>query len=212
MFNVFQMLKAVPDALAESSRSRARRNAQAHRLIAPPPAGTPLLVSLAFALEHTGIYLGGSKVAELHGDGRVRAVSLTQFINGDSDGTPPMRSGTRIFAACDARTRKPLASGLALETARGALESEDATVGYDYAFVNCHLFTAACARGVSPNSKRFRRLLGGGASSIGRLEALLSKALNGGDDIAWCAVRRDRESFRYRLTPEKKFRLAIEGK
>ena len=79
MVTVLQLLKELPDVVMESVRSRERRNAQAHSLIAPPPAGTPLLVSLALAFEHTGIYLGGSRVAELNGDGYVKAVSLTRL-------------------------------------------------------------------------------------------------------------------------------------
>ena len=54
--------------------------------------------------------------------------------------------------------------------------------------------------------------LGGGIASIGRLEKLLSRALNGGHGICWRAVRRDKENFRYSLTLEKKARLAAEGK
>ena len=62
MEDFLQMLAEIPEAVSESVRSRERRNAKAHRLIAPPPAGTPLLVSLALAFEHTGVYLGGNRV------------------------------------------------------------------------------------------------------------------------------------------------------
>ena len=63
-------------------------------------------------------------------------------------------------------------------------------------------------RGILPGERRFRTLFGGGVASIGKLERLLSHTLNGGDPIAWCAVRRDKENFRYSLTSEKKIRLA----
>ena len=211
MHDLLQMLGSIPDVLVESASSRARRNAQARRLIAPPPAGTPLLVSLALAFEHTGVYLGGNRVAELNGDGHVKAVSLTRFVNGTPDGIWPIRNGTRIFAVCDARTRRPLASARALATAHAAVEGGASRIGYDCAQVNCHLFTAACMRGVLPSERRFRSLLGGGIASIGRLERLLSKTLNGGEAICWCAVRPGKEDFRYALTREKKIRLAAEG-
>ena len=212
MPDLLQMLGMLPDALVESVASRARRNAQAWHLIAPPPAGTPLLVSLALAFEHTGIYLGGNCVAELNGDGHVKAVSLTRFVNGTSNGVWPIRNGTRIFAACDERTRRPLVSAQALATARAAVEAGASWVGYDCAQVNCHLFTAACVCGILSGERGFRSLLGGGIASIGRLERLLSQTLNDGDAICWCAVRRGKEDFRYALTPEKWGRLAMEGK
>lgn len=211
MADFLQALMELPETLAESARSRARRNAQAHSLIAPPPAGTPLLVSLALAFEHTGIYLGDGHVAELNGDGRVKAVSLTRFINGAADGAWTIRNGTRIFAACDARTRRPLASLSTLNTARAAFENSASWREYDFAVINCHLFTAACVRGILPRDRKFKRLLGGGVASVGRLEHVLAQTLNDGRAIAWCAVRRGKADFHYRLTPEKKARLQLEG-
>jgi len=212
MPDLLQMLIEVPEALLESADSRTRRNAQAQRLIAPPPAGTPLLVSLAMAFEHSGIYLGGSQVAELNGDGHVKAVSLSRFVNGTPDGIWPIRNGTRIFAACDARSRRPLANARTLATARAAIEDGVTRTGYDCAQVNCHLFTAACSRGILPGERKFRSLFDGGIASVGKLERLLAKTLNGGRDICWCAVRHDKKKFRYSLAPEKKIRLAAEGK
>ena len=211
MVDFLQMLKKLPDVVLESSRSRERRNAGAHRLITPPPAGTPLLVSLALAFEHTGIYLGGSRVAELNGDGHVKAVSLTQFSNGTPDGAWQVRNGTRTFAACDVRTRRPLASARSLETARAAIEAGSNQMEYDFAQLNCHLFTAACVLGIPPGTRQFRSLFGGGVASIGKLERLLAKTLNHGKGICWCAVRRDKERFHYSLSPGKRIRLAVES-
>ena len=209
MVDFLQMLKELPDVVSESVRSRERRNAGAHRLIAPPPAGTPLLVSLALVFEHTGIYLGGNRVLELDGEGYVKDVSLTQFINGTSDDTRLIRNGTRIFAACDARTRRPLASSRVLETAHAAVEAGGSRLGYDVAQFNCHLFTAACVRGVLPGERGFRSSLGGGVASVGKLERLLSKTLNHGKEIRWCAVRRDKACFHYTLSPEKRIQLLV---
>ncbi len=211
MVDFLQMLVELPEAVSESARSRERRNVEAQRLIAPPPAGTPLLVSLALAFEHTGIYLGGSRVAELNGDGLVKAVSLTRFINGTPDGAWQVRNGTRIFAACDVYTRRPLASAQPLETARAAIEAGSNRMGYDFAQLNCHLFTAACVLGIPPGTRQFRSLFDGRVASIGKLERILAKTLNRGKGICWCAVRRDKERFNYSLSPGKRIRLAVES-
>ena len=211
MVDFLQMLVELPEAVSESARSRERRNVEAQRLIAPPPAGTPLLVSLALAFEHTGIYLGGSRVAELNGDGHVKSVSLTRFINGTPDGAWQVRNGTRIFAACDVGTRRPLASARPLETARAAIEAGSNRMGYDFAQLNCHLFTAACVLGIPPGTRQFRSLFDGRVASIGKLERILAKTLNRGKGICWCAVRRDKERFQYSLSSGKRIRLAVES-
>ena len=109
MDDVLDLLGGCVEALAASAASRAKRNAVADRLIPPPSPGTPLLVSLALAVEHSGVYLGGGRVAELQDDGRVVAVSLTDFVNGSPGAFPAVRTGTRIFAACDAKRESPLA-------------------------------------------------------------------------------------------------------
>ena len=204
------ILESVADALSDSMASRTRRNTGAKRLIAPPPPGTPLLVSLALALEHTGVYLGDNKVAELQDDGFVKTVSLTDFINGDT-ALFPLRNGTRIFAACDARSRKPLGTAAVAKMAR-RLSDEVYYAGYDLIQSNCHLFTAACAAGLKPNDTAFAKLVGKGMTSIGRLESVLARKLNGGRQIEWCPVARNRERFHYKLTKEKVARLKLEGK
>lgn len=210
MKDLGNILEEVGDALAGSLASRTRRNAGAKRLIAPPPPGTPLLVSLALALEHTGIYLGKNKVAELQDDGFVREVTLTEFVNGDT-GPIPLRNGTRIFAACDARSRKPLGTAAVAKMAR-RLSDEAYYAGYDLIQSNCHLFVAACAAGLKPNDTAFAKLVGKGFASIGRLESVLARTLNGGHRIEWCPVARNRERFHYKLTEEKVARLKLEGK
>ena len=210
MKDLGNLIESVADAFAESFASRTRRNAGAGRLIAPPPPGTPLLVSLALALEHTGVYLGDNKVAELQDDGVVKTVSLTDFINGDT--APfPLRNGTRIFAACDARSRKPLGTAAVAKMAR-RLSDEAYYAGYDLIQSNCHLFVAACAAGLKPNDTAFAKLVGKGFASIGRLERVLALKLNGGRRIEWCPVARNKERFHYKLTEEKVARLRLEGK
>lgn len=205
-----KVLAELPDALEASERSRLRRNAAAGRLIAPPPPGTPLLVTLSLVLEHTGIYMGNNRVAELGGDGNVRLVSLSRFINGSEDDLIRLRTGTRIFAACDKRTRRALTSRTAKDTARTALSSPRST-RYDIATVNCHQFTAACINGVLPTDSSFPRQLGSGMASIDKLERVIENALNDGDRMAWCAIARSKDRFRYKLTADKIARLHLEG-
>ena len=210
MKDLGNILESVADAISDSMASRTRRNAGAKRLIAPPPPGTPLLVSLALALEHTGVYLGDNKVAELQDDGFVKTVSLTDFINGDT--APfPLRNGTRIFAACDARSRKPLGTAAVAKMAR-RLSDEAYYAGYNLIQSNCHLFVAACAAGMKPNDEAFTKLVGKGITSIGLLERILARRLNGRHRIEWCPVARNREWFHYKLTAEKVARLKMEGK
>ena len=211
MDNPLDILESIADALVSSETSRARRNAGAGRLIAPPSPGTPLLVSLALAVEHTGIYLGNNRVAELRCDGTVAAATLTEFINGDSEDPLSFRNGTRIFAACDARTRKPIGAHHVWQTAQEAVR-RGASRPYDILQDNCHLFVAACAAGVLPDNPHFNDLLGGGVASIGRLERALERSLNRGRRMVWCAVAQSKEEFNYKLTDEKVARLRLEGK
>ena len=77
---------------------------------------------------------------------------------------------------------------------------------------NRHLFVAACAAGMKPNDEAFEKLVGKGITSIGLLERVLGRRLNGGHRIEWCPVARNRERFHYKLTAEKVARLRLEGK
>lgn len=100
--------------MAEASGFKASLAALMGRVIedrvlsVPPPPGTPLLCSLARVVEHSGIYLGAGRVAELKGDGQLREVSLSVFLNGDESDMYNPRKGHRIYAACDAGTGSPL--------------------------------------------------------------------------------------------------------
>lgn len=199
------LLDQLPRVILASCLSRLRRNGTGGVLAQPPPPGTPLLVSLAWAFEHTGIYLGSGQVAELHGDGQVKSVSLTEFVNGSGDMTFSIRTGTRIFAACDGRKAIPLASACALDQARMAVERH-LRPGYDCARMNCHLFTAACAVGMMPSLAFYSKLFGEGIVSIDRLESVLAKSLNRGRFVSWRGVAPSK-SFMYELTTNKLVKL-----
>lgn len=135
---------------------------------------------------------------------------LTDFVNGDPCDIS-LRTGTRVFAACDARTRRPLGNKRSYATAVKFTRSGFAS-SYDFVRSNCHLFTAACAAGIPARDDAFDKLIGSGITSIGRLERVLARELNDGRRIAWCAVARSKENFHYKLTAEKVARLRLEGK
>ena len=92
------------------------------------------------------------------------------------------------------------------------LSDEVYYAGHDLIQSNCHLFVAACAAGMKPNDEAFTKLVGKEITSIGLLERILARRLNGGHRIEWCPVARNRDRFHYKLTEEKLARLRLEGK
>ena len=171
--------------------------------IDPPPPGTPLLEALGPGgiVEHSGLYLGESAVAELHGDGVFKKVTLSRFLNGDESDPDNPRCGTKIFAACDLETRKPLALESAVTFASCRI---DETTEYNLLANNCHRFTASCLLGELLEPLRLSELILQGAYSIARLEEVIVNRVNGGRDICWLSVRRDVPSFDFVVSPEKR--------
>ena len=169
-----------------------------------PPPGTPLKCALAGGmvpqLAHTGIHLGKGRVAELRGDGAVVAVSLPDFLNGPSGDWNPavLRTGFRIHAACDAETGTPLSSEPAAAKARELTLSRHGHLHLEYDLLdwNCHRFTAGCLAGDFGS-------LDGGTWMLDRLESIISRLLNHGRPICWCAVSPSAPGFRYAATPGK---------
>ena len=194
----------------QSAAARRRRNGD-DRLIDAPRAGVPLLVSLAGMAEHSGIFLGRSRVAELNGNGRLMDVSLNEFINGQPDDTSNMRWGTRIFAACDDSTGRPLESLKVAHVARDFV-TKVRQVKYSLFNNNCHLFSASCVRGELSDGRSWADWLMDGTFSIDRLDAVISEVMNGGRPIAWLGVREPTRFFNYALTDGKIARLRMEGK
>lgn len=171
-----------------------------------PPAGTPLKCALAGGmvadLAHSGVYLGGGTVAELDGDGRVQAVALSEFLNGAAGARDwaALRSGFRIYAACDRGSGRPVGGADVAERARRATAGTSlapATRRYQWLRNNCHRFTAECVDGNWDAGK-------GGTWRIGRLEEVVSRCLNGGRDITWRPVDFTTPGFTYSPTPGKR--------
>ena len=194
----------------QSAAAKMRRNGD-RRLIDAPRAGVPLLVSLAGIAEHSGIFLGRSRVAELNGNGRLMEVSLSEFVNGQPGADGNMRWGTRIFAACDDVTGQPLES---LRVAHAARELIDKIrrVKYNVFSNNCHMFSASCIRGNFAEGKSLDEWLREGTFSIDRLESVIGEFMNGGRPIAWLGVRAPTRCFNYVLADEKLARLRREGR
>lgn len=180
-----------------------------------PPPGTPLKCALAGGLlaeaAHSGVYLGGGCVAELRGDGVLAAVTLSAFLNGVAGewDLAALRTGFRIYAACDAASGRTVASAAAAERARriagGAASIR--RVHYDWRERNCHRFTAGCVTG------RFGGDGTGGMWMLDRLEAVIAQSLNGGRPIVWRAVSPGTPGFRYAPTLGKQLqkRLLADG-
>ena len=196
--------------VVQSTVARLRRNRDGNRLIDAPPPGTPLLVSLARGgAEHSGIFLGRSRVAELCGNGALRNVSLSNFINGDVDDLMNIRSGTRVFAACDDVTARPLSSYEAISAARSFIRNVK-KVSYSLFCNNCHMFTASCVLGRMSKEKSLGDWIKDGTFTIDRLDKVVSDVLNGGRGIAWIGVHSPTTGFNYSLTEEKVVRLKAE--
>ena len=196
--------------VVQSAVARMKRDMK--RLIDAPHAGTPLLVSLADGVaEHTGVFLGRSRVAELRGDGKILDVSLSDFVNGDENDSLNTRTGTRIFAACDEESGEPLASQKIVKAARHFIENVK-KVSYNVFCNNCHMFTASCVQGWLNSEQSFWDWMKDGTFTIDRLDEIVSNIMNGGRPIAWIGVRESTRSFNYALTSEKIARLRSEGK
>ena len=194
----------------QSAAARMKRNAD-RRLVRPPCAGTPILVSLAHGgAEHSGVYLGESRVAELSGDGRLQTVSLTDFLNGRERGWDNFRAGTRIFAACDGEGGMPVGSTVVSEAANRLIEHVG-RVRYNLFSNNCHMFTASCILGTLLKGMSVVDWFKRGTFSIDRLEEIISNTLNGGRPIAWLGVEGPTMQFDYALTDEKAMRLVTQG-
>ena len=188
------------------------------KVIKAPPAGTPLLVSLAGVLEHSGIYLGGGEVAELFDDdtdgGQLRKVSLQRFLRGEGR----IRTGERIYAACRKESSDsfvPLSEARVDQCAREFLGASK--VAYNMLRSNCHMFTASCClerklyverddkeslgAAVLKNLASAAAALTVGTFSVETLMKVIGQSLNSGRDVYWCPV--DRWSREFLLDPKE---------
>lgn len=196
----------------DSGKEAIMRKLNSDRLVQAPGEGTPILVAMACGtIEHTGIFLGNSRVAELTGNGKIQEVTLSKFINGDENDIINPRTGTRIFVACDDATGKPLTDRKIADNARNFIENVGHT-DYNLFLNNCHLFTASCVIGDMQTALSIVYWLVCGTFSIDCVTDVISRIMNDKKKVAWLGVERPTLSFNYSLTPEKITRLYREGK
>lgn len=88
-------------------------------------------------MDHTGIYIGRNRIIELNGDGRVRKVSIEEFMSASG-----VRTGAYLYVAC--KNGAPIANRETSARARQSLESRK-----EYCVIgnNCHKFSAYCLTG-----------------------------------------------------------------
>ena len=188
---------------SESLRSIAERAVERRKLSMPPSPGTPLLCSLGHFVEHSGIYLGKGRVAEVaetSGVGLLREVSPTVFLNGADSVKSKVRTGKAIFAACDAETGDLLHDETIANNAQRFIR-EKHTLNYNIITNNCHLFTASCiigkflnsecekdSRWIASATKAFSAIIDGNAKSIKSLDDTIKMYLNSGRPIAWIHI------------------------
>ncbi|WP_085725519.1 lecithin retinol acyltransferase family protein [Pseudomonas sp. R37(2017)] len=99
-------------------------------------------------LDHTGIYIGQNQIVERNGDGNIRKVSITTFINAST-----LRTGVTLYAAC--ANGRLIASP---EIAKRAREVVGTDAGYHLIDNNCHKLTAYLATGRRHDITTFSKL------------------------------------------------------
>lgn len=141
----FETLRGVVEP---SVRRRVLRGAMAKNGVEVPLSsvkpGAVLLVGLAVVLEHSGVYLGDGKIAELHGSGEISIVNFEQFRIGHDNDRVKMRLGERLYVACSLSENgkfEPLCDSDAAKTAQKFVGNN---VSYNLLVNNCHLFSASC--------------------------------------------------------------------
>ena len=151
-----------------------------------PRPGTPLIVDLFGVVEHSGIYLGNNRVAELFGDNLLREVTLREFIEGEKGEW--VRTGKRIFAACGKESGKLLSSEYGADNARAYIRRYR-TVKYNLFRNNCHLFSISCISGVFQSGISTGDVIVRGGVPIGVLTQAVQHFLNDGKEVVWKPVK-----------------------
>ena len=140
-----------------------------------PRRGSILKVDLVGGVaDHTGVYLGGGRIAEVtdvDGSAVVRVVDPEEFVSGDG----LCRTGLHAYVACarDGMGFRPLASGSIASRAESAVGDRG---GYSLVFNNCHMFTRYCITGDNDGTP---------CLSVDAIESALRKRFDEGS-VFWC--------------------------
>ena len=163
------------------SVSRARNGSAS---ISPRP-GSILYTGMAYGVaEHSGVYVGNGEVVELQGNGRIRKVSVQEFMNTPLQGRPEELKARFVNMLEDAgrdglamllgaAPLEQLASdcwsiyvscrnGRAVgsqQVANRALRKIGSRRDYNVIFDNCHQFCSGCLTGDFENSDNFLSML-----------------------------------------------------
>lgn len=177
MANRVRYIDSITEGVSRWASKRFGRSTRVSR-------GSVLLVNLMGALEHSGIYLGNARVAELYnndGVGRAQIVPLGEFLYGqDGEG---VRWGSCVYAACTAGEVQ-LADERVAKVAEKFVR-ERRRVDYGVFRNNCHLFSMSCIAGKYLPERDFPELLTEGTTSVGELQNMISEKLNDGDEVCW---------------------------
>ncbi len=123
-------------------------------------------------------------------------MSLSDFLNGNIGESSPtkIRTGFRIYAACDKKSGLPLGSKEVAEEAwkRTLGSPKQGHWDYDIRNNNCHRFTALC---IGDDDD--------GGWTLSRLEKVIRYYINNGREMTWRAVDPVTPGFHYDATPGK---------
>ena len=114
------------------------------------PVGSIVCCDLAFAVDHTGIYVGRGRIIHRDGDGFLASVTPEVFL----DRLNGVNNAINIFVACDERGH-PVGGEDVAKEARLALKTPEVKNGYNLFLKNCHQFCRYCITGEEGNIGNF---------------------------------------------------------
>jgi len=117
----------------------------------PLKKGCIVYCDLAVVAEHSGIYIGGSKIVHLDGNGEIEKVNFFKFLE-RLDGFNP---ATKIYYSCDEKGKTIKNKEIANRAKSMVGRSRDYHVLLD----NCHQFTSGCITGNFENTDNFMTFL-----------------------------------------------------
>ncbi len=115
-----------------------------------PVKGSIVYCDLALIAEHSGVYIGGGRIAHLDGSGTVEIVTAKTFLKRLGGYNPAMR----IYVSCD----EDGAVG-SQEIAKRAKAAAGKNRDYNLILDNCHQFASGCISGDFENADNFLCML-----------------------------------------------------
>lgn len=122
--------------------------------------GSIVACDLAGSWDHIGIYIGRNRIVERNGNGEIKKVSISEFMD-----SSVVRTGVSLFIACS--NGKPISSPEISRRAKAIIGRES---GYCLITNNCHKLAAFCATGVRHDITTFNSLSSVLQKSFGSVE------------------------------------------